>query len=493
MLPERYLQLLTAYLDGELSPQEQVVLHRLLRRSRRARLLLRQLQHDAQLLRSLPVPVLPVDLSTPVLQAIAERGLSPAAAASVLPPESVAVPATPSSFRPASAAPSPDQERDSVPDWLAVGPALLPDANSSGSARRRRVRSVPTWLGVPLAAAVLLAVALGSFWFFWYLGTLRTPHNATPLAQRPPALPTPRHLGLPSNKEKPPTRDPVPKDSRPPVVTPPEKKEPPPPPKDEPPPPPQVQHLSLARLADPAETIEKDRLLQHLHPDRAYHVRLAYRDGAQALDGLRSALRAQGIALLTTPATEQGMQQKKNKKNKYLLYIDNVQPQELLAMLRSLGQQGQGMHGPIWQDHLAVELLTAERMQQLLRPLGMKPEQLQMPPAKPAPPPTTRSQEPPSLEVLLLAKEKPAATSKSSAPSQSPGKTSAQTTAKSKEKAVSGKKASSPAAAPAAERQALLLAVADNGPHSRAIIEDFLRRRRPARPGTLCVIIQLDT
>ncbi len=77
MLLDRYRQLLTAYVDGELSSrQRRHVLH-LLRRSAEARQLLKQLQADARALRQLAAPPLPADLTGPVLGLIAERHLAP--------------------------------------------------------------------------------------------------------------------------------------------------------------------------------------------------------------------------------------------------------------------------------------------------------------------------------------------------------------------------------------------------------------------------------
>lgn len=77
MLRDRYQQLLTAYVDGELSSRQRRHVARLLRRSPEARQLLQQLQADAHSLRQLPKPPLPEDLSNPVLRRIAERRLAP--------------------------------------------------------------------------------------------------------------------------------------------------------------------------------------------------------------------------------------------------------------------------------------------------------------------------------------------------------------------------------------------------------------------------------
>src|SRR5438067_2102653 len=77
MLPDRDCQLLTAYVDGELSSRQRRHAERLLKRSREARALLRLLRQDAAVLRSLTPSKLDIDLSPAILQTIRERGLTP--------------------------------------------------------------------------------------------------------------------------------------------------------------------------------------------------------------------------------------------------------------------------------------------------------------------------------------------------------------------------------------------------------------------------------
>src|SRR5688500_3589014 len=78
MLPPQSLDLLTAYVDGELSPRQRRAVERLLGRSAEARALLNRLQTDAAQLRRLPPAPAPADLASPVLGAIARRPLRPA-------------------------------------------------------------------------------------------------------------------------------------------------------------------------------------------------------------------------------------------------------------------------------------------------------------------------------------------------------------------------------------------------------------------------------
>src|SRR5438105_15811206 len=78
MLSDRVCQLLTAHVDGELSPRQRKVIERLLERSAEARAMLGQLQESAGILRGLPRRPMGRDLSGPVLRTIAERRLHPA-------------------------------------------------------------------------------------------------------------------------------------------------------------------------------------------------------------------------------------------------------------------------------------------------------------------------------------------------------------------------------------------------------------------------------
>jgi hypothetical protein len=112
MLSDSLRQLLTAYVDGELSNRQRRAVQRLLRRSAEARTLLRKLQEDAARLRALPRQHLDGEFSARVLSAVG-RSRPPA--------------------RPR----------------VAVAPA-----------------SFPMWAGFAAAAAVILAVGLGSYFYF---------------------------------------------------------------------------------------------------------------------------------------------------------------------------------------------------------------------------------------------------------------------------------------------------------------------------------------
>lgn len=87
MLPERVTQLLTAYIDGELSSRQRRAIGRLLRKSPEARKLLDKMQQDSMILRHLPRKKVRPDLSKTVMTTLDLRGikLPPAPPLSAMP------------------------------------------------------------------------------------------------------------------------------------------------------------------------------------------------------------------------------------------------------------------------------------------------------------------------------------------------------------------------------------------------------------------------
>src|SRR5437016_5851855 len=83
MLSEQHLQLLTTFVDGELSRRQRQAVMKLLHDSSDARSVLQELQEAAHRLRELPRHKLGAGFAGQVLGAIADRGLTPAPAAPV--------------------------------------------------------------------------------------------------------------------------------------------------------------------------------------------------------------------------------------------------------------------------------------------------------------------------------------------------------------------------------------------------------------------------
>jgi hypothetical protein len=114
MLSPQDQQLLTGYVDGELTARQRCQVERLLSRSGEARALLQDLQEDSRSLRLLPSMSAPADLADYILETIARKGLKPGS-------------------RPRVPAPP-------------------------------RVYVLPSWVGFAAAAAVLFIVGVGSFY-----------------------------------------------------------------------------------------------------------------------------------------------------------------------------------------------------------------------------------------------------------------------------------------------------------------------------------------
>ena len=77
MLSDQVTELLTAFVDGELSQRQRKAVMRLLHRSSEAREVLRQLQENAHRLKQLPRHKVEPSLVRDVLQAIAEVQAQP--------------------------------------------------------------------------------------------------------------------------------------------------------------------------------------------------------------------------------------------------------------------------------------------------------------------------------------------------------------------------------------------------------------------------------
>jgi hypothetical protein len=128
MLRERYCQLLTAYVDGVLSPRRQKMVQRLLEKSAQARAILQQLQENAQKVQNLPQYQLGPEFPVQVLGTI-----------------------------------------------QTLKPVAKPVPASAG---------IPAWAGISAAAAVLLMVALGSYLFFQHENSPAPDTNIGPLVQK---------------------------------------------------------------------------------------------------------------------------------------------------------------------------------------------------------------------------------------------------------------------------------------------------------------------
>ncbi|HEY7314636.1 MAG TPA: hypothetical protein VH643_35130 [Gemmataceae bacterium] len=314
MLLDRYRQLLTAYVDGELSSRQRRYIARLLHRSAEARQLLQQLQEDAQALRHLPYPQLPVDLSASVLQTIAERRLTP------------------------------------------------------GRRRIAKVSSPSVWSG-PLAswavaAGVLLVLGIASYLYF---AASLTHSDKTDLAETSgdPSLAAPdSHASPPTPvapQEKPPAvvhEKPSPAPERPSVVKQPEVVKRPPeepkkpsqdprptPPKEEPVLTDRMEMFQFSKVSDILPEVFKVReldgdpvrkkLIAELGKDTNFRIELPCQNGTRAFQSVQSAAKTMSIGMVIEKGARERLKLK--SRTNYVVYIENLTAEEVAQFLRHVG------------------------------------------------------------------------------------------------------------------------------------------------------------
>ncbi|MHB1422087.1 MAG: hypothetical protein ACYC3I_02600 [Gemmataceae bacterium] len=351
MLQDRYRQMLTAYVDGELSGRQRRYVVRLLRQSREARQLLKHLQADAQLLRRLPQPTLPADLSESVLRTISERRLQP-------------------------------------------GQRRVPESAPA----RVWMGSLVSWSA---AAALLLGFGVGSYLYF---AEARNAPVKRELAQNTPVNPQTaiaEQHGLPVVKQK--NTKTTAEHSAPNVERSSSSKSPEiirrnsNPPKregaDKPPPQPREDNalterqemFPLERVSDilpevfkvvdlEREAVRK-KLVAELRKDKDYRMELPCRNGTKAFDRVEKAARELHIRLILDKQAQEGVKLK--KPINYALYLENITAEELARLVRQIGVEdsksaaGKAEEEQI--DRLVLTRLTGRNRKELAALLGIDP------------------------------------------------------------------------------------------------------------------------
>lgn len=342
MLAENLKELISAALDGELTPDEMRQVRELLWESAEARALYNQLKADRDRLRGLlPVPP-PADLCDRVMARLPETGPL----------------ATP--------APAP--------------------------ARRRLRRLIP----VGLAASLLLGITAASFWHFSRQGE-GGPDSPPAMVQTPTTDPgpavnrkwvevLPREQGM-----LPP---------RPPVVEPPREKNadsteppeslvidsiPPPRPVDDPPskalafpPVPPVAPFELARvrvpfLAGVAELTREDvgqSLLDDLELHAAARINLFASDPGRGVELFRAAAKAQGVTIFADPSIADRI--KRKQATAYVVYLECLNAAEVRALLVALANADARSKERTF-DTLHLSTAAATDAKELKEVLGLDP------------------------------------------------------------------------------------------------------------------------
>ena len=303
MLSEQVRQLLSAYVDGELSHRQRKLALRLLHRTPEARALLQALQEDAQRLRQLTRVRLGPDFTTRVLQALPRSMVSRRPAAEV---------------------------------------------------------SVPLWKGLAIAATVLLLVGFASFLYFARASRNPVPgsqvvehKDSRPLPEVRPPSPSRGSSGKTPAPEPSPSlveRIPLP----PTVVV----ENPHPPrlnPKPDIPNIPEmpsvntlpvdglelfkasvatVPLLSVVNVRD----IQRSRLEKEFHKDSAFRIELPCRDTARGFRRVEAALRDNRVHLFLERAVGERLKQPRWKAN-YILFLENLTPEDLARILTRVGSE----------------------------------------------------------------------------------------------------------------------------------------------------------
>lgn len=340
MLADSCRQLLTAYVDGELTSRQRKLVLRLLSRSPEARQLLQKLQHDAEALRRLPRQRLGPDFARHVVQAIESRPLRPAM-------------------------------RHVAARWAGV----------------------PAWVGWAAAAAILVAIGLGSYFFFaqpgrgpvaWdippILSDPKAPDTQYPRNNGPAVLPdaTARHDAKQPNDTPQPAPGPVAKN-----------------PTDAPPPdqPSRPDVLPDRNPNDPLRTtrfgrpklslevirpklplvvkmrdLDRDALRAELGRDSAFRLELPIDSGGKALERLRAALRTNDVTV-TVDKVAKARLNNTMLRHQFVVYSEDLTADEWINVLLKLAGEDKKAKDALFEG-LVLAPLTGSDRQELVRLTG---------------------------------------------------------------------------------------------------------------------------
>lgn len=344
-------ELLTAAVDGELTPAERKAARRLLRESEPARVLYAQLKADAARLKKLPRVAAPADLADNVLAVINNRALSP----TPLPP-------------------SPRPDRRFNWGWLPVG------AN------------------VAAAAGVLVAITLGSYLYFSasqdYYASLKDQESARVAGVKPRDLDAERPAGEPV-----PPRDratdwdeealvdagpPVPEIGPAPrevelgkgVLTSPVEELP----EIEPFQPDKIRLSQLVKLHELAADAEaRKRLATEMKKDELIRLDLFCNSTPQALERVVAALKSRGIKTLTDGFAADRL--KRIVSTELMIFTEALTTEEVAQLMTALGAEDQ-KSGAGHFDMLVAAPFLGEDLVKLGRLLGIPHGTLKHPKAK---------------------------------------------------------------------------------------------------------------
>jgi hypothetical protein len=295
MMPRKLSKLLTAYVDGELCLRQRRAVRQLLRRSSKARRLYRQMRADSVALQTLPWPELKQDLSGTIL----------------------------------------DKIKKTVPDMQ------LP-ASAVHVANRPWQR--PLWIAA--AAAVLIAVGLGSYVFFASTGD----GGPAPMAALPAAESTPS--ADPSIDLEPRRMNPESVFAFPNLKAP---------------------HLQLAQvrvprifqLRDLQRPAETAKFQEQLAGAAMFRLDLFATRTATGLNRLQTVCQAEGVEVCIDPASQEFVN--RGLERTWALYAENIRPDEVVRVLGKLSANDKKA-GEF--QHAVLTAVTAEELAEVLGGTG---------------------------------------------------------------------------------------------------------------------------
>jgi len=345
MNPANVRELLTAAVDGELTPAERKAAERVLRESAAARALFARLKADADRLRKLPRVPAPADLADNVLATIRDRAMSP----------------TP-----------------------------LPPARPQ---RGLNWSSLPVWANVLTAAAVLLMISAGSYLYFTASHNYYTDQNQRVARNGPPAAETSARLPRPARdaegvapapKAEPrdvgpetiairprdlgPDLGPSPREVPPDILT------------ERPTNMPEIESFQLDKIRVshfftlhdlPADDAARKKLTDEMRKDELIRLDLFCRSSPKALEMVLAAFKARGISVFTDAYASE--QLKKKSPPEVMIFTEVLTPDEVTQLLTAVGAEDtkRAGDGPTEFDALvAAPFLTAD-LTKLSRLLGV--------------------------------------------------------------------------------------------------------------------------
>ncbi|MSU76960.1 MAG: hypothetical protein EXS16_02580 [Gemmataceae bacterium] len=321
MLSDQVLQLLTAFVDGELNPRQREEVLRLLNKSSEARELVRQLQENANKLKQLPRRKVEPSLVEDVLRSIAEAKAIPAAA--------------------------------------------------SAKPKRAGRRWMP-FLTASLAASIIIGV-LGTFYYQSMTddkGDVNLPIAKGKIEKKPEAkvLPEKKPETKPTLETPPKKATPNPllanlidgtfRDFGAPIP---------------------VDRPFLAQFRDlQKEGTASGQLAYELDRSKAVQLDITVKNNAFAMDRLRAVLLERGVLLVSDPTASKKLRDKNQAKVEYLVFAENLTSDELAKIMGELsqtvvvGQKSTERQEPSPYQKVAVSKLAGDDRQKVAKLLGVE-------------------------------------------------------------------------------------------------------------------------